>query len=323
VRVPLGLVALNWLRLYVPLVRESLPQTPTNVGSRGLGFAKTGFLNLLADGSANDLRIGAQFSNHGAKSLHAALREAAQTIDLMPSTFMTYPMGGRILRVERHRFGLAPHLVQLDAKYLEAFGWMHVPTHLWRAMRRNAVWIEPTLITEWGRLIREYGRSQGRHIAEEKIIASMRWSDPERDVLQVRKIALSLVGSRDIRCIWTDSLLNTSTLDIDHMFPWAAWPCGDLWNLLPTDRRVNQRLKRNRLPSAAVLSRAEGRIIDWWQQAYLDKIDTHLPEQFFQEARASLPTFSTCEPRDVFGSVTLQRIRLRHDQQVPEWNGGS
>jgi hypothetical protein len=142
-------------------------------------------------------------------------------------------------------------------------------------------------------------------------------------VLQVRKIALSLVGSRDIRCIWTDSLLNTSTLDIDHMFPWAAWPCGDLWNLLPTDRRVNQRLKRNRLPSAAVLSRAEGRIIDWWQQAYLDKIDTHLPEQFFQEARASLPTFSTCEPRDVFGSVTLQRIRLRHDQQVPEWNGGS
>src|SRR4051794_10058625 len=32
VRIPLGLVALNWLRLYLPLVRESLPQTPTNIG---------------------------------------------------------------------------------------------------------------------------------------------------------------------------------------------------------------------------------------------------------------------------------------------------
>ena len=37
VRVPLGLVALNWLRLYLPLIREGLPQTPTNVGTDGLG----------------------------------------------------------------------------------------------------------------------------------------------------------------------------------------------------------------------------------------------------------------------------------------------
>jgi hypothetical protein len=46
VRVPLGLVALNWLRLYLPLIRESLPQTPTNVDAQGLGFAKEGFQTL-------------------------------------------------------------------------------------------------------------------------------------------------------------------------------------------------------------------------------------------------------------------------------------
>ena len=45
VRVPLGLVALNWLRLYFPLIRESLPQTPANIGAQGLGFAKEGFQN--------------------------------------------------------------------------------------------------------------------------------------------------------------------------------------------------------------------------------------------------------------------------------------
>lgn len=27
--------------------------------------------------------------------------------------------------------------------------------------------------------------------------------------------------------------------DIDHCFPWRAWPCDDLWNLLPTHRAVN------------------------------------------------------------------------------------
>lgn len=80
---------------------------------------------------------------------------------------------------------------------------------------------------------------------------------------------------------------------------------------------------RNRLPSAVTLSRAEDRIIGWWQQAYLNKTDISLSEQFLTEARASLPTFSSSEPSDVFPAVTLQRIRLRHDQQVPEWDGGS
>jgi hypothetical protein len=111
-------------------------------------------------------------------------------------------------------------------------------------------------------------------------------------------------------------------LDIDHMFPWTAWPCSDLWNLLPTHREVNQRLKRDRLPSATRLFRAEGRIVGWWEQAYLGRAESHLPEQFLQEARASLPTFSTDAAGDIFASVCLQRIRLRHDQQVPEWEGG-
>jgi hypothetical protein len=110
-----------------------------------------------------------------------------------------------------------------------------------------------------------------------------------------------------------------STLDIDHMFPWAVWPCSDLWNVLPTHREVNQKLKRDRLPSAAALARAESRIIGWWQQAYLGKTDTPLPDQFLQQARTSLPAFSTAAPGDIFASVTLQRIRLRHDQQAPEW----
>jgi hypothetical protein len=90
VSVPLGLVALNWLRLYLPLVREDLPQTPTNRGPSGLGFAKEAFRTLLSEVSASDLRIGGRFTGSRAKSVHAALREAAQTIDRMPSTFMTY-----------------------------------------------------------------------------------------------------------------------------------------------------------------------------------------------------------------------------------------
>jgi hypothetical protein len=322
VRVPLGLVALNWLRLYMPLIRESLPQTRTNVDAQGLGFAKEGFQTLLSDVSASDLRIGARFTLNRAQALHAALRGASQTIDRMPSTFMTYPMGGRIFPVERGRLRGAPSSVELDTDYLTAFGWMRVPGHLWRAMRRYAAWIEPTLIAEWTRLMREYAMGQNRPLADDKMSAAMRWSDPARDVSRAREAALSVVEAGNLRCAWTDRPLSRNTLDIDHMFPWTAWPCSDLWNLLPAHREVNQRLKRDRLPSATTLFRAEGRIIGWWEQAYLGRAESHLPEQFLQEARASLPTFSTNMAGDIFASVCLQRIRLRHDQQVPEWEGG-
>ena len=46
VEVPLGLVALNWVRMYVPLVAAGLPQAPSNSGPDGLGFAKAGFRSL-------------------------------------------------------------------------------------------------------------------------------------------------------------------------------------------------------------------------------------------------------------------------------------
>jgi hypothetical protein len=195
-----------------------------------------------------------------------------------------------------------------------------VPTHLWRAMRQNAAWIEPTLIAEWARLMRDYAKSQERQLAEGGIFAAMQWSDPERDVARTREIAVSILEGSGLRCVWTDRPLSRATLDVDHMFPWAAWPCSDLWNLLPAHREVNQRFKRDRLPSASTLFRAEGRITGWWQEAYLGRNGTLLPDQFFQEARASLPALSTSDPGDVFACVGLQRIRLRHDQQVPEWN---
>jgi HNH endonuclease len=322
VRVPLGLVALNWLRLYLPLIREGLPQTPTNVGSQGLGFAKAGFQNLVSDISASDLRVAARFTRDRAQFIHAALRDAAQTIDRMPSTFMSYPSGGRILPVERDRLRPAPSTVVLDSAYLAAFGWMRVPSHLWRAMRRHAAWIEPTLIAEWMRLMRGYANGQGRRLAEEKLFAAIRWSDPARDVSRVREIAISVLEAGSLRCTWTDRPLGRNTLDIDHMFPWKVWPCSDFWNLLPAHREVNQRLKRDRLPSAARLFHAESRIIGWWKRAYLCNLSGYLPEQFLHEARASLPPFLTDSSGDIFASVCLQRIRLRHDQQVPEWESG-
>ncbi len=319
VEVPLGLVALFWIRLYLPLIRGMLPQTPTNVGADGLGFAKDGFRALLVRLSATDLRVGMRVTGDLATALHAALRDAAETIDRMPSTYMTYPNGGRIFPCERTRPLRVQSSLDIEGAYLSSFGTLSIPSHLWRAMQRYSSWIEPSLIAEWIRLMRGYAERQGRDVDEAKLAVAMTWADPTRDVSASRTIALQLLDQGRLHCAWTGQALTNETLDIDHLLPWSAWACGDLWNLLPTHRHVNQRLKRERIPSAATLGAAEDRIMSWWATAYVDAGDPARRSRFEREALASLPGVSSLLLPDVFAGVALRRTQLRHDQQVPEW----
>jgi SAM-dependent methyltransferase len=327
VTVPLGLVALNWLRLYLPLIAADLPQTPTNRHTNGLSFARDGFRALLSAGTSPlDLRVGAQFQSPTMHAVHTALRDAANTITIMPATFLTYPNGGPVLPVSRGRVSRCPDALVLDAPYLFSFGSMQVPRDLWRALQRFAAWIEPALITEWQRLMRGYAERQGRVLDEARIGAAMTWADPVRDVSLPREIALrELDNGNAVYCVWTGQLLQQSTLDIDHCLPWAAWPCSDLWNLLPAHRRVNQNLKRDRLPSAAALQRARDGLLAWWQGAYLSNDNSALERRFGDEVRASLPAMAPSggapDTDEVYAAVALQRLRLHQDQQVPEWNG--
>ena len=334
VALPMGLIALNWLRLYLPLVTANLPQSVGNVrAAERLGFAKDGFRVLMGGAaSALDLRIGARFGTEAGRAIHAALREAARTIADMPARFVTHPNGGLVLPVQRGRAVASPESLVLDAEYLWSFGEMRVPRDLWRALQRHAAWVEPSLIAEWTRLMRDYAERQGRCLDEGQIGAAMTWSDPARDVRRPREIALSLMKrQRALHCVWSGRRLEAATLDIDHCFPWAAWPCGDLWNLLPAHRRVNQHQKRDRLPSEDLLRRARGAILEWWNSAYLSTADLGLARRFGVEALASLPALHGPEemsrsggipdPEDVYAAMGLQRLRLRQDQQVPEWTG--
>ena len=117
--------------------------------------------------------------------------------------------------------------------------------------------------------------------------------------------------------------LSAANLDIDHCFPWTVWPCGDLWNLMPAHRTVNQRQKRDRLPADPLLRTAEERILDWWNAAYRENPDHPLAERFALEASVSLPGIvpSDADLDSYYSALNLQRLRLKQNQQVPEWSG--
>ncbi len=133
VEVPLGLVALNWLRMYLPLVRAGLPQMPGNIGTERLGFAKDGFEALLALGTAPiELRVGASFSGEQAHAITSALSRATHTIAKMPATFTRYPNSDtQVFGISRGRRSGGSATV-LDLQTLRGWGLIEVPGHLWR-----------------------------------------------------------------------------------------------------------------------------------------------------------------------------------------------
>ena len=150
---------------------------------------------------------------------------------------------------------------------------------------------------------------------------AMRWSASSQKVALPHGIATGMLAARwPVHYVRTGRRLSKRTHGIDHCLPWSAWPCGDLWNLMPAHRTVNQRLKRDRLPSPSALRQAEDRIRAWWEGAYLTG-GAVLHGRFLEEAAASLPTLpgDSAGAEHVFAAMSLQRLRLHRDQGVPEW----
>lgn len=323
VDLPLGLVGLYWLRLFRPLLDAGLPQSPANRGLQGLGFVGPGYRRAMGL-SPLDLRVGAAFDAACAAALHAALREACDTVRTMPAHHSTWPDGRPLFPVTTAGPRRPPAGAWvLDAAALWSFGTLRVPVDVWRCLTRHDAWIEPALVAEWVRLMQGYARGQGRQLPEGAVAAAMAWSDPERDVRDARARALRLLEQGPLHCVWTERRLGPASLDIDHCFPWAVWPCDALWNLLPAHPEVNRRLKRDRVPSDALMLQARARIEHWWRAAYHPDQDRVAPRRFAEEARASLPGLAAeggaLPLEDVFGAVRLQRMRLRQNQQVAEW----
>jgi SAM-dependent methyltransferase len=324
VDVPLSLVALNWVRMYLPLVSAGLPQAPKNSGVDGLGFAKTGFQGLMSLGiSAQDLRVGARFTGARAKAITQALAEARRTICDMPAYYIRLPNSQTpIFGVTRAGRLRANTDLVLEANALSEHGSLSVPGHIWRTLQRLGAWVDPVLTSEWSRLTRNYAERMALSVSTALVDDCLRWLDPARDTALARDVAQKLMASgRQVHCVWSGARLGSDNLDIDHCLPWSAWPCSDLWNLMPAKRQINQHMKKDKLPSAAALAGAREQVLDWWRGAW--ESDTALGPRFHREAEAALAQDSSSASGDYFVGLEWRRLRLRQDQQVQEWAGVS
>jgi SAM-dependent methyltransferase len=315
--VPLGLVSLFWLRMYKPLIENALPQMPATRLGTGPGFVTNNFTSLRSV-TAVELRIGSVFSGETAKHLSRSLSEISQVIRDMPATYLRWPASeNSIFDVRRRRQIPTPSQLQIDEAFLWSLGNFRIPLEIWQALTHYNVWIEPVLVSEWVRLIESYctdGRPEVRSLAH----SLLTWVDPARDTSFARAAVDRIRASgKPVYCVWSGARLRDK-YDVDHCFPFAAWPCGDAWNLMPASRQINIQ-KSNRLVTQAALERASDYISSWWSDAFLSQGDG-MRRQFFLEASQTLPMLvSSPEPADIIDAMKVHRIRLSKDQGLRPW----
>ena len=316
IEIPMGLVSLFWVRAFQPLIQDNLPQHPR--GNAKLSFVKDGFRALLQS-SPYDLRVGQRYTGTHAENLIRALRDAARCIRSMPATFITYP--GSSTPVFPCSPGKPVRLrsdVRVDEPFLWSFGSFFVPFNLWQAMSRYASWIEPAVLSEWVEIMSGYENEPASWDKHQK---ALNWMEPDHDTGDVRNRVNQLRGDgSQLYCVWTGSTLKRK-IHIDHCFPFSAWPCNDLWNLMPSQPQTNMR-KGNRLPTAQALDQARPRIQEWWNLAYLE--NSSIAGRFNEECRSALPMAvsdsGAITPDSLFEGLMIQQLVLKRDQQLAEWS---
>ncbi|HEX8614802.1 MAG TPA: class I SAM-dependent methyltransferase [Telluria sp.] len=317
VAVPMGLAALFWMRMYKPLIENGLPQMPLSRAGTKPGFVTDSF-NALRLIHPVELRVGAMFGGDTAKHLHRSLWEIARTIRIMPAKYLCWPGGSEsIFDIHALRQTAAPSSLVIDEPFLWSFGELRVPLQIWQALTRYNVWVEPVLVSEWVRLIESYAANRLPDIRQ-RAHALLAWADPERDTRIARAaVARIRAAGKPVYCVWSGQRLRDD-YDVDHCFPFAAWPCGDAWNLMPASKKINNE-KSNGLVTQGALERASDRITGWWSDAFLS-VDTEASKRFFLEAGQSLPLLTdSAQAPDIIDAMKMHRIRLAKDQGLRPW----
>ena len=72
-----------------------------------------------------------------------------------------------------------------------------------------------------------------------RLYQALKWEEPVRSSNDVRQCFDTLATNQQMQCVWSAKTLKK--YDIDHSMPFSLWPNNDLWNLVPSDSKVNNK----------------------------------------------------------------------------------
>jgi len=82
-----------------------------------------------------------------------------------------------------------------------------------------------------------------------------------QDILRNTSDIRKFFKNQIIKCVWSGKKIKD--FDIDHIIPFSLYFNNDLWNLMPSDKKINNK-KRDKIPTPNLIKKREDIIIYYW-----------------------------------------------------------
>ncbi|WP_457562526.1 HNH endonuclease domain-containing protein [Caminibacter pacificus] len=95
--------------------------------------------------------------------------------------------------------------------------------------------------------------------------------DVLRDTHDIRK----LFNNQIVECVWSGKKIKY--FDVDHIIPFSIYFNNDLWNLMPSDKKINNK-KRDKIPTPELIEKRKDILIYYWK-IYKEKFSYFLKQR--------------------------------------------
>jgi hypothetical protein len=287
VHIPTGLLIEKWLIYYYPIL-QSQTSIPQINGETNLAFSNQ-LSKLIFDYEArggfssfyNDLK------NKGIpEDLQTDFFELAKklrdTITKMPMKYIGRSITNDFYSIFNCENQIIRRKSTIDIETLiKEFGTFSIPFEYFEAFKILGSFIngQDSILFKWA----EFSvNASGNYLSVHKVLNEVLKSPITfRDIKESKKLYKQILQKEgNVYCVWTGRKI--ANYDIDHLIPFSVWKNNDLWNLLPSDSRINN-MKRDKIPSPEIIERQKQLILDYWSVIY-----KYQSERFEREIQVAL-----------------------------------
>jgi hypothetical protein len=265
VHIPTGLLIEKWLIYYYPIL-QSQTSIPQINGETNLAFSNQ-LSKLIFDYEArggfssfyNDLK------NKGIpEDLQSDFFELAKklrdTITKMPMKYIGRSITNDFYSIFNYENQIIRRKSTIDIETLiKEFGTFSIPFEYFEAFKILGSFIngQDSILFKWA----EFSvNASGNNLSVHKVLNEVLKSPITfRDIKESKKLYKQILQKEGN--VWTGRKI--ANYDIDHLIPFSVWKNNDLWNLLPSDSRINNQ-KRDKIPTPEIIDRQKNLILEYW-----------------------------------------------------------
>lgn len=295
VHFPTGLLIEKWILYYYPIL-ECSTKIPQINGETNLAFGiqLKKIINAyksIGGFSAfyNDLKNKGIPKNLQA-DFFALAKELKATITTMPMKYIGRSISNDYYSIFQFESGsLRRNTTEIDLEYLiNTSGSFSIPFEYYEAFKVLGSFIsgQDSILFKWA----EFSvNASKQNLSLEKVVNEVLKSPiTDRDVAESKQIYKTILKKEGkVFCVWTGKPI--TSYDVDHMIPFSVWKNNDLWNLLPSQSKINNQ-KRDKIPTTDLIEKRKDLILHYWEL-----INENQSQRFQKEIRVALLGNSSSE----------------------------